>query len=123
MTCLLDTHFLIWILSNAKRLEQFSWLDDYRPWGISPISLLELQILSETGRIELAANFANRVMTDTRFILDEAPLVTVVQRALSLSWTRDPFDRIIVAQHGPKAAVMQCRRDHNQESSTDRQGP
>lgn len=97
MTCLLDTHFLIWVLAKAKRLRQFPWLDDYSPWGVSPISLLEIQILSENGRIKLAANLADNVMTDSRFVLDEAPSVTLVRKALDLGWTRDPFDRLIVA--------------------------
>lgn len=112
MTCLLDTHFLIWILAKARRLRQFSWLDDYHPWGVSPFSLLEIQILSETGRIKLVSNLAARIMTDSRFVLDEAPSVTVVQKTLGLGWTRDPFDRLIVG-HSLARKVPLCSVDSN----------
>lgn len=112
MTCLLDTHFLIWLLAKARRLKQFPWLDDYSPWGVSPISLLEIQILSETGRIKLAGDFASSIMADSRFILDEAPSVTLVQKALDLGWTRDPFDRLIVA-HSLVRRLPLCSVDSN----------
>ena len=112
MTCLLDTHFLIWVLAKSKRLRQFRWLEDYRPWGVSPFSLLEVQILFETGRIRLASDLASGVMSDSRFVLDEAPAVTVVQKALGLSWTRDPFDRLIVA-HSLARKLPLCSVDSN----------
>ena len=112
MTCLLDTHFLIWVLAKANRLRQFPWLDDYSPWGVSPISLLEVQIVSETGRIKLAANLANSVMTDSRFVLDEVPSVTLVRKALGLTWTRAPFDRLIVA-HSMARKLPLCSVDAN----------
>ena len=112
MTCLLDTHFLIWVLAKARRLKEFPWLEDYSPWGVSPISLLEMQILSETGRIKLARDFERSIMADPRFILDEAPSVTLVQRALHLSWTRDPFDRLIVG-HSLLRRLPLCSVDSN----------
>jgi PIN domain nuclease of toxin-antitoxin system len=112
MTCLLDTHFLIWVLAKARRLKQFPWLADYSPWGVSPISLLEIQILSETGRIKLTGDFAASVMADSRFILDEAPSVTLVQKAMDLAWTRDPFDRLIVA-HSLVRRLPLCSVDSN----------
>ena len=54
MNVLLDTHFLLWTVLGAERLKEFPWLDAYRPWGISPVSLLEIQFLSEVGRLEVA---------------------------------------------------------------------
>ncbi len=51
MTCLLDTHFLIWIVSESKRLKAYPWLKHYEPWRVSPISFLEIQMLSEIGRL------------------------------------------------------------------------
>ena len=29
MTCLLDTHFLIWIVSESSRLKPYPWLKHY----------------------------------------------------------------------------------------------
>jgi PIN domain nuclease of toxin-antitoxin system len=41
--------------------------------------------------------FTTAVMNDARFIVDEVPLLTLIQRALPLHWTRDPFDRLLAA--------------------------
>lgn len=98
MRCLLDTHFLIWILKKSKRLKAFPWLEQYRPWGISAVSLLEIQFLSEVGRLEVRnPEFTDTLMRDPRFRLDDVSLVRVVQKALPLKWTRDPFDRLLAA--------------------------
>ena len=37
-------------------------------------------------------------MEDPRFSVDDIPLVTLIRRAVGLEWTRDPFDRMLVAQ-------------------------
>jgi len=98
MTCLLDTHFLIWVISNSPRLRKYPWVDEYRPWGISPVSLLEMQFLAELGRGRIdVSRSARTIASDPRFVLDEVPFVSVVSQALHLSWTRDPFDRMIAA--------------------------
>ena len=94
----LDTHFLIWIVLGSKRLAAFPWIERYRPWGVSPISLLEIQFLAEIGRLSVQdPEFMNELMDDPRFTVDDAPLVTLVRHAVSLDWTRDPFDRLLAA--------------------------
>jgi len=45
-------------------------------------------------------------------VVDEAPSVTLVQKALDLSWTRDPFDRLIVA-HSLTRKLPLCSVDSN----------
>jgi PIN domain nuclease of toxin-antitoxin system len=111
MRLLLDTHFLLWILTGAGRVGEYPWLDEYRPWGISPISLLELQYLSEIGRIEMdARGLVEALQRDARFVLDEPPLVPLIQRALPLTWTRDPFDRLLSA-HSTARRVPLCTVD------------
>jgi PIN domain nuclease of toxin-antitoxin system len=111
MRILLDTHFLIWILTSADRIDEYRWLDDHRPWGISPISLLELQYLAEIGRIELnAAGIVEALQLDRRFVLDEPPLMSLIERALPLTWTRDPFDRLLAA-HSTARRVPLCTVD------------
>jgi PIN domain nuclease of toxin-antitoxin system len=78
---------------------------------VSPISLLEIQLLAETRRIELRTpKFLQSLERDSRFVIDEAPFATVVQRSLDLSWTRDPFDRLIVA-HSLTRRVPLCSVD------------
>lgn len=51
MNVLLDTHFLLWTVLGAKRLQEYPWLNAYRPWGVSPVSFLEIQFLAEVGRL------------------------------------------------------------------------
>jgi PIN domain nuclease of toxin-antitoxin system len=111
MSCLIDTHFLIWILTRSKRLKAFPWLDGYRPWGVSPFSLLEIQFLSEVGRLKVQNPvFTSTVMEDPRFRVDDVSLVSVVQKALSFDWTRDPFDRLLAA-HSLVRRVPVCTID------------
>jgi len=111
MTCLLDTHFLIWITGNAKRIRRYPWLSHYEPWGVSAISFLEIQLLTESGRLNLRnPQFTEAVLSDARFAVDEVPLVALIQKSLQLSWSRDPFDRLIAA-HSIARRVPLCSVD------------
>lgn len=111
MTCLLDTHFLIWITSNAKRVRHYPWLSHYEPWGVSAISFLEIQLLNESGKLDLRnPQYTDTVLSDSRFVVDEVPFITLIQRSLDLSWSRDPFDRLIAA-HSLTRRVPLCSVD------------
>jgi PIN domain nuclease of toxin-antitoxin system len=107
MTLLLDTHFLIWTLLSLPRLEEYPWLDRYRPWGVSPVSLLELQFLSEVGRVQVRQpELLEALAGDDRFVIDEVPLLALVRQALPLEWTRDPFDRLLAAHSLARRAPL-----------------
>lgn len=111
MTILLDTHFLIWLVLGSSRLKDFPWLDIYRPWGVSPISLLEVQYLSEVGRIEIEnPGFTETLLNDPRFIVDEIPLLSLIRHAIPVTWTRDPFDRLLAA-HSTARRTPFCTAD------------
>jgi PIN domain nuclease of toxin-antitoxin system len=111
VTLLLDTHFLIWLVLRSERLAEFPWIDRHRPWGVSPVSFLEIQFLAEIGRLAVRnPEFMRAVMDDARFTVDDVPRVTVVRHALSLDWTRDPFDRLLVA-HSAARRVAFCTLD------------
>lgn len=98
MKCILDTHFVVWITTGHDRLREFPWLDAYAPYGVSPVSLLEVQYLGETGRLTVDMRaFRTALSSDARFVLDEAPLLALIDHALPMSWTRDPFDRLLSA--------------------------
>ena len=119
MNCILDTHFLIWIVSDSKRLRNYPWLKQYEPWGVSPVSLLEIQLLAEVGRRRIDnPRFAEEVMDDPRFVVDEVPFVALIRKSLELSWTRDPFDRLIaahsLARRIPLCSVDELMREHHQ---------
>jgi PIN domain nuclease of toxin-antitoxin system len=111
LTLLLDTHFLLWILTEATRLDEFPWLEDHRPWGVSPVAFLELQFLGEIGRLEVKTpELVDAVLADRRFVVDEPPLLVLVRAALDVGWTRDPFDRLLVA-HSTARRVPLCTVD------------
>lgn len=47
---------------------------------------------------------------DTRFVLDEPALVPLIRSALPLTWTRDPFDRLLAA-HSATRRIPLCTAD------------
>lgn len=110
---ILDTHFVLWIVTGADRLRSFPWIERYRPWGVSPVSLLEIQYLAEIGRIEIQnPQFTDTLLEDPRFVVDEIPLVPLMRRAVELTWTRDPFDRLIAA-HSSVRRLPLCTADRD----------
>lgn len=113
MRSLLDTHFLLWLALGSPRMAEFPWLDRYHPWAVSPVSLLEIQYLAEVGRIEIAGRaFMERIARDGRFLLDELPLSMLIRHSLNLTWTRDPFDRLLAA-HSTARRLPLCTTDRN----------
>jgi PIN domain nuclease of toxin-antitoxin system len=118
VTILLDTHFLLWAVLGLARMDEFPWLERYRPWGVSPVSLIELQFLSEVGRIQLEhGGFVEALRSDPRFVIDEVPLMALVTHALPLTWTRDPFDRLLAAHSAARRSPLatldrRMRKEH-----------
>ncbi|MBN2498974.1 MAG: PIN domain-containing protein [Deltaproteobacteria bacterium] len=111
MNLLLDTHFVIWIVLGSRRLVEYPWLERYRPWGISPVSLLEIQYLAEVGRLEAQnPELTDALLTDPRFVVDELPLLALIKNAIPVQWTRDPFDRLLAA-HSRARRVALCSVD------------
>lgn len=77
------------------------------------MSLLEIQYLAEIGRIKIQnPEFTNSLVKDPRFVIDEIPLVPLIRRAMELTWTRDPFDRLIAA-HSSVRRLPLCTTDRN----------
>jgi PIN domain nuclease of toxin-antitoxin system len=64
---------------------------------ISPASLLELQFLVEVGRIDLGGRTVAALADDDRWVVDDPPAAAWFERTWGLGWTRDPFDRLLVA--------------------------
>ena len=97
----LDTHAVIWLYEGA--LEQLSTAArqaiEAGRCAISPMVRLELQYMFEIGRNESDARTVLDILR-AQFDLDESrtDFSLVVLAALPLTWTRDPFDRLIAAQ-------------------------
>lgn len=66
---------------------------------ISPMLVLEIGYLFETGRITEQANpIIDYLKARIGLAVCPAPFADIARRALAETWTRDPFDRIITAQ-------------------------
>ena len=96
----LDTHTVVWLAAGKlsrispkarARLETAELL-------LSPMALLELEYLHELGRIKLAGrDVFQKVAHETGLRLCDLPFPLIASAALDEQWTRDPFDRLIVA--------------------------
>ena len=92
---LLDTNALLWLDQNHRRARPLMGVT--APLAVSPATLLELHFLVETGRIRLRSGTVRALLDDERWAIDEPPSLDWFSRASEESWTRDPFDRLIVA--------------------------
>jgi PIN domain nuclease of toxin-antitoxin system len=64
----------------------------------SPIVVLELEYLHEVGRArDSAPTMIASLRRSLGLAVADASLAELVQAASGLSWTRDPFDRLIAA--------------------------
>ena len=96
----LDTHIAAWLYSNqVKPLSKKAI--DYINEGelyISEIVRLELQYLFEIGRInEKPMKVIMSLNKDLGLQYSPNKYSQIIDRAIELDFTRDPFDRIIVA--------------------------
>ncbi len=102
---LLDTHVLLWILSGSKKIKSLTWLKNFSHWTVSPISLLEMKFLKEVGRLKVDFEpIISRLKADERFRIHTVSLEDICEAAFGLIWTRDPFDRLLVA-HSMTASI------------------
>jgi PIN domain nuclease of toxin-antitoxin system len=97
----LDTHAVVWLY--AGELESFSAAIlaeiETADLRISPAVLLEIRLLQEIGRIEIGPDEVLPVLQrDIGLTVCPIPFSEVVRAAYVESWTRDPFDRLIVSQ-------------------------
>jgi PIN domain nuclease of toxin-antitoxin system len=98
----LDTHVVVWLYQGRTDLLSTSAekiIEKEDDIYISPIVLLELQYLFEIGKIIKPAKVViEALVEDIGLEMAGDSFDEVVEQSLSENWTRDPFDRIIVAQ-------------------------
>ncbi len=95
----LDTHVAVWMYAGRRDLISKPVLEmlESNTLVISPAVLLELQFLHEIGRLTVdAEDVSTALNVQFNIRLCPLPFQAIVQSALELSWTRDPFDRLIV---------------------------
>lgn len=109
MSVYLDTHIALWLYAGqTERIsKRAANLINRERVGVSPVVLLELQYLQEIGRVTAAPR---SIIVDLKrrlgLAVEDRSLETVAERALDLNWTRDVFDRLIVAQAALDSAEL-----------------
>jgi PIN domain nuclease of toxin-antitoxin system len=98
----LDTHVVAWLYAQGREAvpKQIAHLleesDDIR---VSPMVRLELQYLFEVGRVgQPSLPVLDALASALGLTVCHAAFPAIVREAESQIWTRDPFDRLIVAQ-------------------------
>jgi PIN domain nuclease of toxin-antitoxin system len=107
-TFYLDTHAAIWLYAGKGDLfpERLLTALERSELYISPFVLLEVQFLRESGKVQVKVDtFLREMKQDFGLKLCPSPFASVALEAVRVSWTRDPFDRMIVAQ----ASVNEAR--------------
>jgi len=109
----LDTHVVAALDRNEldsfspKAIAALERDDDLR---VSPMVVLELEYLREIKRLKAPAK---AIMQDLQMAIGlrvcDMPFAPIATQALEERWTRDPFDRIIVAQARVAGATLLTR--------------
>ena len=96
----LDTHVVVWLYAGLvdKLSPAVKGLINDHELYISPVVRLELQYLYEIERVTAGASV---IVTDLEnrigLKICQKEFNAIVGQAIPLLWTRDPFDRLIVA--------------------------
>lgn len=105
----LDTHILVTLYEG--RVDRLSTAARHAiDSGIlvaSPAAVLELEFLREIGRLKLAASkLIAALVAEIGLQICDLPFRSVVEQAFHEAWTRDPFDRLIVANAKAASAPL-----------------
>lgn len=111
----LDSHVVVWLYAGL--VGKFSQpvkdlINEYELY-ICPVVRLELRYLYEIQRI---TDDADAIVSDLSIRMGlkvcDKDFNTIVSKAMTFSWTRDPFDRLIVANAGLNDNVL-ISKDQN----------
>jgi PIN domain nuclease of toxin-antitoxin system len=105
----LDTHIMVWLYQRSLELlsERARLEIETNDIFISPIVKLELEYLYEIERIRddsqaIIDYLKNKIALKT----DDSNFLEIINIAVNEKWTRDPFDRLIVAHSKYKDAYL-----------------
>lgn len=99
----LDTHVVVWLFAGMTGVFSQATKDlmNAQQLGICPVVRLELQYLYEIQRVkEQADSIVADLATRIGLTVCDNAFNDVITKAMALSWTRNPFDRLIVANAG-----------------------
>ena len=111
----LDTHAIVHLYKGETRkfspavrraLERCDLL-------VSPAAVLEMEVLHEIGRIKpTAAAVLEALSQEIGLRVCGMTFREVVEAAIQEAWTRDPFDRLIVANAKARNATLITKDEH-----------
>lgn len=105
----LDTHVIVWLYYGKLYLISRKAKDVIEGSELfySPIVKLELQYLKEIDKI---SDFPNAILSGLKMDMglkeSDADFAKIVDAAIKLTWTQDPFDRLIVANASVVNSVL-----------------
>lgn len=110
---LIDTHVVMWLYQGdlrripaavERRIER-------EPVGVSPFTQVELGYMHEIGRIRPSAqSVIDELGARLGLVIADVGAAAVCRVAVGLSWTRDPFDRLLAA-HATVARLPLITKD------------
>jgi PIN domain nuclease of toxin-antitoxin system len=119
----LDTHVVIWLFGGERHRLSSAATEQIRNEDllVSPAVILELQLLHEIKRLRaVALKVIERLSSEIGLAVCRLPFTSVIEHAVEQSWTRDPFDRLIVAQASANDAALVTKdgeiREHYKRS-------
>lgn len=104
----LDTHVAVWLRAgDTRRLRPIRVLLDSDELYLSPFVVLELQALFELGRLRETGRWIAEALDESHGIrVSSHHLAEAANRALDLSFTRDPYDRLIAGHALASGATL-----------------
>jgi PIN domain nuclease of toxin-antitoxin system len=100
LICYLDTHAAIWLAeANLRKLSHkaLSYIEKAEV-RISPMVVLELGYLYEIGRTVLTPQqIVFKLGAEVQAAVCDYPFPIIAEIAIGETWTKDPFDRLIVS--------------------------
>ena len=97
----LDTHVIVWLYAGLvdKLTESSKTAIDGSELFVSQMVRLELQYIYEIGRIKARADtILNSLAKTIGLKISDIAFSQIIEEALKLKWTRDVFDRLLVAE-------------------------
>ncbi len=111
----LDTHVVIWLYTGNTEYTPSKTLELMKTQELllSPMVLLEMTYLFEIKRLTVTSDqIMNTLIPIIDLKVSELPYSSVIEYTVQQSWTRDPFDRIIVGQAAVKSSLLITKDSH-----------
>ncbi len=105
----IDTHVAVWLFQNdlTKFSKKALRLMEKHDLLISPMAIMELGFLYEIGRVTYKPL---EILSELNQTIDlkvcEEKFIHSVYQSINITWTKNPFDRLIVANASFNNAIL-----------------